>query len=54
MKWIATRYPAFFKPPNPRVQQMAGTGAYTGNEKPVDVQRLKRMDFSVVWKLSDD
>ncbi|MGH7951004.1 MAG: hypothetical protein ACREFE_03665 [Limisphaerales bacterium] len=54
MKWITERYPAFFEPPNPEVQKMAGTAAYTGDERPVGVQRLKRMALRVVWKLSDD
>lgn len=54
LKWMTARYPAFFEPPNPGVQEMAGTAAYTGDERPVDVQRLKRMAFRVVWKLSDD
>jgi hypothetical protein len=54
MKWMTARYPAFFEPPNPRVQEMAGTAAYTGEEKPVDVARLKRMAFRTLWKLSDD
>jgi hypothetical protein len=54
LKWITARYPAFFEPPNPAVQEMAGTAAYTGEEKPVDVARLKRMAFRTLWKLSDD
>jgi hypothetical protein len=52
--WMAARYPDFFEPPNPRVQAMAGAAAYTGEEKPVDVERLKRMAFRILWKLSDD
>lgn len=54
MKWVTARYSTFFEPPDPHVQEMAGTAAYTGDERPVDVQRLKRMAFRVVWKLSDD
>lgn len=54
MKWMTARYPAFFEPPNPKVQEMAGTAAYTGDERPVDAQRMKRMAFRVAWKLSDD
>jgi hypothetical protein len=54
MKWITARYPDYFEPPNPHVQEMAGTAAYTGEEKPVDLARLKRMAFRVDWKLGDD
>jgi hypothetical protein len=54
MGWIVRRYSRFFEPPNPNVQPMAGTGAYSGSEKPVDVKRLKRMAFRILWKLSDD
>jgi hypothetical protein len=54
LAWMTRRYPGFFEPPNPHVQAMAGTAAYTGEEKPVDVERLKRMAFRILWKLSDD
>jgi hypothetical protein len=54
LAWMSKRYSSFFEPPNPHVQAMAGTAAYTGEEKPVDVERLKRMAFRVLWKLSDD
>lgn len=54
MAWMTARYPQYFEPPNPHVQAMAGMAAYTGEEKPVDVARMKRMDFRVLWKLSDD
>jgi hypothetical protein len=54
LAWMSKTYPGFFDPPNPHVQAMAGTAAYTGEEKPVDVERLKRMAFRILWKLSDD
>jgi hypothetical protein len=54
LSWMTKRYPAFFEPPNPQVQAMAGTAAYSGEEKPVDMERLKRMAFRILWKLSDD
>jgi hypothetical protein len=54
LAWMTKRYPGFFEPPNPHVQAMAGAAAYTGEEKPVDVERLKRMAFRILWKLSDD
>lgn len=52
--WLAARYPQFFEPPNPNVQKLAGTAAYTGEEKPVDLVRMKQMAFRTLWKLSDD
>ena len=54
LAWTTERYPAFFEPPNPHVKDVAGTAAYTGEEKPVDMERMKRMAFRVLWKLSDD
>jgi hypothetical protein len=54
LRWMTARYPEFFNPPNPLADQMAGCGAYSGDENPVDVARLKRMAFRINWKLSDD
>ncbi len=54
LEWLARRYKEFFVPPNPKVQAMAGLAAYTGEEKPVDLERLRQMDFRTLWKLSDD
>jgi hypothetical protein len=54
MMWMTARYSVFFEPPNAQVQEMAGTAAYTGDERPVNAQRMKRMAFRVAWKLSDD
>ena len=48
------RYPLFFDPPNPRVHEMAGCGAYSGDERPIDVAKFKAMAFRINWKLSDD
>jgi len=52
--WTVARYPQFFNPVNPHADEMAGCGAYSGSENPVDVARLKRMAFRINWKLSDD
>jgi hypothetical protein len=54
LRWMATRYPAFFDPPNPEVDAMAGCGAYSGDENPIDVAKFKKMAFRINWKLSDD
>jgi hypothetical protein len=54
LRWMVARYPQFFNPPNPAADQMAGCGAYSGYEGPVDVAGLKKMAFRITWKLSDD
>ena len=33
---------------------MAGCGAYSGDENPIDAAKFKRMAFRINWKLSDD
>ena len=52
--WMVHRYPQYFDPVNPKADAMAGCGAYSGCEDPVDVARLKQMAFRINWKLSDD
>ena len=54
LRWMVNRYPASFAPPNPLANQIAGCGAYSGDESPIDVAKFKRMAFRVNWKLSDD
>jgi hypothetical protein len=54
LRWMTARYPQFFDPPNPQAGAMAGGGAYSGDEDPVDVAKLKAMAFRINWKLSDD
>lgn len=52
--WMTRRYPQYFDPVNPMASEMVGCGAYSGDENPVDVAKLKRMAFRINWKLSDD
>jgi hypothetical protein len=57
LAWMVMKYPQYFDPPNPKVDEMAGCGAYSGDESALDdssAARLKQMNFSVMWKLSDD
>ena len=54
LRWLVARYPHYFNPPNPHAARMAGCGAYSGSENPVDVAKLKQMAFRINWKLSDD
>jgi hypothetical protein len=43
--WMARRYPRYFEPVNSKANEMAGCGAYSGDEDPVGFARLKRMAF---------
>ena len=52
--WLVDKYPRFFNPPNPHVQEMAGCGAYSSHAVDFDAERLKRMSFKVNWKASFD
>ena len=54
LRWLVARYPQFFNPPNPLADLMAGCGAYSGDENPIDTAKFKRMGFRINWKLSDD
>ncbi|MBI5831950.1 MAG: NPCBM/NEW2 domain-containing protein [Armatimonadetes bacterium] len=54
LAWLRGRYPRFFQPPRPEVHDIAGCAAYSGDERQVDADRLRRMGFRVNWKLSDD
>ena len=54
LRWMVDRYPDYFDPPNPKVQEMAGCGCYSGAYKDVDYQKLKKMGFSVRWEAAFD
>ena len=54
LRWMTSRYPLHFQPPNPVADTMAGCAAYSGDEKPVDSAKFKKMAFRINWKLSDD
>jgi hypothetical protein len=54
LRWLVAHYPQFFDPPNPRADAMAGCAAYSGDERPIDVAKFKKMAFRINWKLSDD
>ncbi len=54
LRWMTARYPQFFEPPNPRADAMAGCGAYSGDEDPINVAKFKQMAFRINWKLCDD
>ena len=52
--WMVEHYPQFFDPPNPKVHEMAGCGAYSSHVTTFDAERLRRMAFKVNWKASFD
>ena len=54
LRFLTGRYPRFFDPPNPRAHQLAGCGAYSINESPIDVAKFRKMSLGFNWKLSDD
>ena len=46
------RYPDYFNPPNPKADEMAGSGAYSHYQGELDVARLKKMSFRLNWNAS--
>ena len=52
--WMVDRYPAYFHPPSPAVQSMAGTGAYSTYDGELDAKEMRRMAFSINWRASFD
>jgi hypothetical protein len=54
LNWMVCRYPTYFDPPNPFVQQMAGNGGYSSHAEITNAESLMRMAFRVNWKASFD
>lgn len=55
LRWMVARYPEYFNPPNPRADNMAGTGSYSRRTEKLpaeDVARLKKMAYSTDWEAS--
>jgi hypothetical protein len=52
--WMVRRYPEYFNPPNPGVDEIAGLGAYSNWEGDLDAARLRQMGFRLNWKASYD
>ncbi len=52
--WMMNRYREYFYPPNPRVQNMAGAGAYSTYDGELDAPEMHRMAFSINWRASFD
>ncbi len=51
---IVERYPVYFEPPNARVHEIGGGGAYSGWEGEIDAPKLAAMGFTMNWKASLD
>ncbi|MBN1553276.1 MAG: hypothetical protein JXA11_00910 [Phycisphaerae bacterium] len=54
LAWTVERYPQFFQPVNPKTYDIAGCGAYSTYEGPLEAEKLKSMGFHVNWKASFD
>ncbi len=54
VRWMSERYPEYFQPPLASVGELGGTGAYSSFEGDLDVEKMKRMAFTVNWKASFD
>lgn len=54
LRWMTERYPEYFHPPLASADELGGTGAYSSYEGELDVEKMKRMAFTVNWKASFD
>ena len=57
LAWMKNTYPEFFIPKNPLANQMGGTAAYSSysmESMNFDVEKMKRMAFTVNWQASFD
>jgi hypothetical protein len=54
LRWISQRYPEYFNPDNPLVDQVAGGGSYSTYEGPIDAAHLRQIGFRTNWKGSFD
>ncbi|MDD5704793.1 MAG: acetylxylan esterase [Kiritimatiellae bacterium] len=52
LRWMTQRYPAYFDPPNPKVTEAEGCGAYSSWDGPVETERFRKMAFRVLWDSS--
>lgn len=54
LRWMSGHYPEYFNPVNPVADEMAGTGGYSDSDVDFDVEKMKKMAFSVNWRASFD
>ena len=54
LAWMSARYPEYFNPVNPKAHILGGTGAYSNHWGDFDVEKMKKMCFTVNWQASFD
>lgn len=54
MRWMVDRYRDYFEPPIPAVRSWVGCGQYARARTDLDVESLKRMDFTLNWNAEFD
>ena len=54
LRWMSSTYPEYFNPVNSVADEMAGTGGYSDSDVDFDVEKMKKMSFSVNWRASFD
>lgn len=54
LAWMRDRYPHYFHPVNPAAHKFGGTGAYSNHFDNFDVDKMKKMCFTVNWQASFD
>ena len=54
LSWVIKNYPDYFYPKEPMANQIAGGGAYSSYEGPLDTAKFREMGFGLNWKASLD
>ncbi len=54
LRWMTERYPEYFHPPLASADELGGTAAYSSYEGELDIEKFKRMAFTVNWKMGSD
>ena len=54
LAWVSHRYSEYFNPVNPQAHLLGGTGAYSNHYADFNVEKMKKMCFTVNWQASFD
>ncbi len=54
LAWMSNKYSEYFNPVNPQAHELGGTGAYSNHFDKFDVDKMKKMCFTVNWQASFD
>jgi hypothetical protein len=54
LQWVTNTYPEYFNPALPLADEIAGCGAYSSYEGPLDAKRFQKMAYRLNWKASFD